>query len=130
MRGKSLARLSLCQRGRRVGGSQSSFVSAFAGKRSHYGAKARVSSLETIFRTAMHVRERYFALSARAQPDDSAKLETLKHVASGKEHPAVVAFRNERCVCSLYCVHDCPMASPACLLREFDRTTVSCAACS
>eukprot|EP00892_Ulva_mutabilis_P006036 jgi/Ulvmu1/3804/UM018_0014.1 len=93
MRAKSLARLSLCQRGRRPNGA---FVSKFALRRSYYGAKARGASMETMFYTAMHVRERYFALSARARPDDSAKLETLQHVANGKEHPAVVAFRNER----------------------------------
>lgn len=55
-----------------------------------------MSSVETIFHSAMHVRERYFALTARARPDDSAKLETLEHVANGKEHPAVAAYRNER----------------------------------
>lgn len=96
MRCKNLSRLRLCPAGRRLSQPQGSFVSVFASRRSHYAAKAHVSSVETFFHTAMHVRERYFALSARAEPDDSAKLETLEHVANGKEHPAVVAYRNER----------------------------------
>lgn len=97
MRCRSLTRLRVCQAGRRFSEPRGTFVSAFARGRSHYGAKARMSSAETMFHTAMHVRERYFALSARAQPDESAKLETLEHAANGKEHPAVAAYRNERC---------------------------------
>lgn len=44
---------------------------------------------------AMHVRERYLR-PANAEPDNTAKIETMHFASQGKEHPAVIAYRNGR----------------------------------
>lgn len=94
--------MKLCQHGRRYQTapptpSMSPMMKLWNVRRASGGASRH---MQHAFFVAMRLRERYFQLSARAQPDDIAKQETMKHATDGKEHPAVVAFHNNRSVVS------------------------------